>query len=231
MAAKPKVDVLIENGTVVTVDPQRRVIRKGAVAIAKNRIMDVGKASALRRKYEAKRTYDATMKLVTPGLINAHIHFYHHMHRGLSPETLAGMPWSDFVHRRVATIVSAEDEIWGGLGILVETLKTGVTTFLEAGLLQPRPRHRGRLADRNAGLDGPQVLRHGEPGPQHAGREHPKVPEREREVHEGLPGRGGARKTLRRRRRDGALLGPALPQVQGDGGQAQGPSSTCIRPT
>ena len=40
---KAKVDVLIENGTVVTVDPQRRVIRKGAVAIAKNRIMDVGR--------------------------------------------------------------------------------------------------------------------------------------------------------------------------------------------
>ena len=139
MAAKPKVDVLIENGTVVTVDPERRVIRNGAVAIAKNRIMDVGKASALRRKYEAKRTYDATMKLVTPGLINAHIHFYHHMHRGLSPETLAGMSWSDFVHRRVATIVSAEDEIWGGLGILVETLKTGVTTFLEAGSYNPGP--------------------------------------------------------------------------------------------
>ncbi len=110
MAAKSRVDVLIENGTVVTVDPQRRVIRKGAVAIAKNRIKDVGKASALRKKYEARRTYDATMKLVTPGLINAHIHFYHHMHRGLSPETLAGMPWSDFVHRKVATIVNAEDD-------------------------------------------------------------------------------------------------------------------------
>ena len=139
MAAKPKVDVLIENGTVVTVDPQRRVIRNGAVAIAKNRIKDVGKASALKRKYEAKRTYDATMKLVTPGLINAHIHFYHHMHRGLSPETLAGMPWSDFVHRRVATIVSAEDEIWGGLGILVENSQDGGDDLPRGGLLQPRP--------------------------------------------------------------------------------------------
>ena len=44
MAGKTKVDVLIENGTVVTVDPERRVIRNGAVAIARNRIKDVGKA-------------------------------------------------------------------------------------------------------------------------------------------------------------------------------------------
>ena len=40
---------------------------------------------------------------------------------------------SDFVHRRVATVVDPQDEIWGGLGTLLETLKTGVTTFLEAG--------------------------------------------------------------------------------------------------
>ena len=133
MAGKQNADILIENGTVVTVDPQRRVIRNGAVAVVKNKIKEVGKASALRKKYSPKKKYDATNKLIMPGLINCHIHFYHHMHRGLSPETLAGMPWSDFVHRRVATIVRAEDEIWGGLGILVETLKTGATTFLEAG--------------------------------------------------------------------------------------------------
>ena len=37
MAAKPRVDVLIENGTVDTADPQRRVIRNVAAAIVKNR--------------------------------------------------------------------------------------------------------------------------------------------------------------------------------------------------
>jgi 5-methylthioadenosine/S-adenosylhomocysteine deaminase len=133
MTNKKPIDLLIFNGTVVTVDTQRRVIRNGAVAISKNKIRDVGKASTLKRKYQAKRIYDATDKLVMPGLINSHIHFYHHMHRGLSPENLNGIPWSDFVHRKVATIVEPEDEIMGGLGILIETLKTGVTTFLEAG--------------------------------------------------------------------------------------------------
>ena len=130
---KRTVDTLIENGTVVTVDKDRRVIRKGAVAISKGKIVEVGKASALKKNYTAKRIYDAKDKLVMPGLVNCHLHFYHHMHRGLSPENLNGIPWSDFVHRRVATIVDAEDEILGGLGILLETLKTGVTTFLEAG--------------------------------------------------------------------------------------------------
>ena len=133
MPDKRLIDLLILNGTVVTVDKHRRVIRKGAIAISKNKIKEVGKSSSLASKYRAKRTYNANQKLVMPGLINSHIHFYHHMHRGLSPENLNGMPWSDFVHRNVATIVEPDDEIWGGLGILLETLKTGVTTFLEAG--------------------------------------------------------------------------------------------------
>ena len=133
MPKKKLIDLLIANGTVVTVDKHRRVIRNGAVAILKNKILEVGKSSALKKKYQAKRVYDANEKLIMPGLINSHLHFYHHMHRGLSPENLNGVPWSDFVHRNVATIVEPEDEIWGGLGILIETLKTGVTTFLEAG--------------------------------------------------------------------------------------------------
>jgi 5-methylthioadenosine/S-adenosylhomocysteine deaminase len=102
MAGKEPVELLIENGTVVTVDRERRVIRDGAVAVAGGRIRAVGKAAELRQRYEPRRAYQAARKLVLPGLVNAHIHFYHHMHRGLSPETLNGMGWSDFVHRRVA---------------------------------------------------------------------------------------------------------------------------------
>ncbi|MEE2803702.1 MAG: amidohydrolase family protein [Pseudomonadota bacterium] len=133
MAEKKNIDLLIDNGTVVTVDKERRVIRNGAVAIHKNKIKEVGKSRTLKQKYSAKRVYPATNKLITPGLVNSHIHFYHHMHRGLSPEHLSGLGWSDFVHRHVATVVDPDDEIWGGLGTLIETLKTGVTTFLEAG--------------------------------------------------------------------------------------------------
>ena len=36
MPTKQTVDLLIQNGTVVTVDPERRVIRKGAVAIVQD---------------------------------------------------------------------------------------------------------------------------------------------------------------------------------------------------
>ena len=36
------IDILIDNGTVVTMDPQRRVIENASVAVQAGRILDVG---------------------------------------------------------------------------------------------------------------------------------------------------------------------------------------------
>ncbi len=132
-ATAQEVDVLISGGTVITMDDDRRVIREGAVAIEGTRIVEVGKAKAMEQRYRPRRFYDATRKSVVPGLVNSHLHFYHIMHKNLPPEHLGGVAWSDYVHRKVATAVTAEDEILGGLLVLIEGLRSGVTTFLEAG--------------------------------------------------------------------------------------------------
>src|SRR6185369_11164042 len=135
---KQKVDVLLSGGTVITVDTQRRIYRDGAVALRGSEIVAVGKRADLAQRYTAKETRDCRNRLIMPGFVNSHLHFYHTMHRGLAPEDLGGMLWSDYVHRRIATVLTAEDEIYGGLTILLETLKSGTTTFLEAGSYNPR---------------------------------------------------------------------------------------------
>ncbi len=132
-----KVDLLLSGGTVLTIDPQRRIIRDGAVAISGTDIVAVGKREDLAREYEAKEIRECRHKLIMPGLINSHLHFYHTMHRGLAPEDLGGVLWSNFVHGKVATKLTPEDEIYGGLIILLETLKSGTTTYLEAGSYNP----------------------------------------------------------------------------------------------
>jgi 5-methylthioadenosine/S-adenosylhomocysteine deaminase len=134
---KEKVDVLLAGGTVITVDTQRRIYRDGAVAMRGNQIAGVGKRADLETRFEAKVTRDCRMKLVMPGFVNSHLHFYHTMHRGLAPEGLGGWLWSNFVHGKVATILTPEDEIIGGLIVLMETLRSGTTTFLEAGSYNP----------------------------------------------------------------------------------------------
>ncbi len=78
------VDLLIKDAKfVVTVDPERRVIHDGAVAIDGMEIADVGKSSELERKYPRAETIDAKDKLVMPGLFDCHAHSGQSIIRGL----------------------------------------------------------------------------------------------------------------------------------------------------
>ena len=64
----------------------RDIIRHGAVAIRGNEIVPVGKASDLEAAYEAAETVGGDRFVVTPGLINTHIHITGEpLTRGLRP--------------------------------------------------------------------------------------------------------------------------------------------------
>ena len=67
------VDLLIE-GTVITMDPGRRVIRDGAVAVRGDRIVAVDAADGIRARYEPERTLGGARRIVLPGLIDCHNH-------------------------------------------------------------------------------------------------------------------------------------------------------------
>lgn len=130
-------DCMLTNATVLTVNRDRRIIRDGAVAFSGSTIVAVGKAAELAATVSAREILDCAGKLVMPGLVNARIHFYHTMHRGLSPEELPGWLWSNWVHGKVAVHIGAEDEIAGALVVMLEMLNSGTTTFLEAGSYKP----------------------------------------------------------------------------------------------
>jgi 5-methylthioadenosine/S-adenosylhomocysteine deaminase len=66
-------DLLIE-GTIITMDPARRLIRDGAVAVNGDRIVAVGPAADVRERYEAQRTLGGDRRIVLPGLIDCHNH-------------------------------------------------------------------------------------------------------------------------------------------------------------
>jgi len=66
-------DLLIE-GTIITMDPERRVIRDGAVAIRGDRIAAVDAAGEVRQRHDAARTLGGARRIVLPGLIDCHNH-------------------------------------------------------------------------------------------------------------------------------------------------------------
>ena len=133
------VDVLIQGGSIITMDPSRRIVRDGAIAVNGDRIVAVGKRDALRTQYRGRRVLDAGHHVITPGLVNSHVHFYHQMHRGMAPDNLDGNQWSNFVHSRVAPVLTVEDEVWAAYVVLLELMKSGSTTYLAAGSYNPGP--------------------------------------------------------------------------------------------
>jgi predicted amidohydrolase YtcJ len=63
------IDLLLSGGTVVTMDPERRVLENGAVAIEGSRIAAVGPAEELARSHPAARTIDCRGRALIPGLV------------------------------------------------------------------------------------------------------------------------------------------------------------------
>jgi imidazolonepropionase len=51
------------------------ILEEGAVAIAGEKILAVGKSSEISSEYEAREKIDAAGKIVTPGFVDAHTHF------------------------------------------------------------------------------------------------------------------------------------------------------------
>lgn len=128
------VDTIIDRGTILTVDKDRRIIKDGAIAIQKNRIIDLGTSEEIKQKYEAKKIINAEKKLVMPGLINAHHHF--NDIGGYVPDaasTFALLPW--FFAGYVT--VTAEQQYWMALHQMALMIKTGTTCFADAGGLLP----------------------------------------------------------------------------------------------
>ena len=67
-------DLLIDNGIVITMDPQRRVLEDASVAIEAGRIVEVGPASEVRARHKATKTINARRKAVLPGMVDLHAH-------------------------------------------------------------------------------------------------------------------------------------------------------------
>ena len=122
-------DLLLTNGSVITVDDERRVHEPGAVAISGDRILAVGTPEDLDR-YRATRVIDCTGKAVLPGFIDTHTHMFQSLGRGLG-EGMPLYPWlSDFMWP-YAQVISRQ-EAWAGVRLTaLEAARAGTTAVVD----------------------------------------------------------------------------------------------------
>jgi 5-methylthioadenosine/S-adenosylhomocysteine deaminase len=127
-------DLFIRNADwLITVDPQRRIFTDGAVAIERDKIAGVGKTKDLEPQHAAaKQVIDARGMVVLPGLIDCHIHTAFQLARGLADEVSA----QKFLFERMYPyegLLDAEESYWSAQLCVLELLRNGVTTFIDAG--------------------------------------------------------------------------------------------------
>lgn len=79
-------DLLLKGATLITCDPSDRVIRDGAIGIARDRLGFVGPAGELPGDVAATRTLDVSGRVITPGLVNVHTHAILSMVRGVAED-------------------------------------------------------------------------------------------------------------------------------------------------
>ena len=118
------IDLLIKNGTVITMGPKQQVIEHCDVAIDKGKIIDIKPKITLK----AEKMLDASGCVVCPGFINGHSHVYQSLIEGLGYD-MHFNPWNiRFLLPVVSKITPKDAEASATLAAL-EMIRNGVTTI------------------------------------------------------------------------------------------------------
>ena len=130
-------DLVVRNiDWLLTVDPARRIIRDAAFAVRDGCFIAIGKSNDIDARWQADVIVDGRDTVVTPGLIDNHLHSSFQLARGLADEANAqAFLFEHMYPYEVAT--GAEDVYVAATLAAVEQLRHGVTCFIEPGNYDP----------------------------------------------------------------------------------------------
>jgi 5-methylthioadenosine/S-adenosylhomocysteine deaminase len=123
------VDFLVKGGLVYTMDPRRRVLSDGAVAVDGDRIVAVGGSSELESTYAADRVIDAEGMAVLPGFVDVHTHLPSIFVRGVYGVIREGLyqvlfPVKEYLepgHIHALGLASCMEALFSGITTVQET--------------------------------------------------------------------------------------------------------------
>jgi len=116
---------------VLTMDPARRIIEHGGVAIQGDRILAVGPRADIEAKYDAKARLDRGNAVIAPGLINTHTHAAMSLLRGIADDLRLREWLEKYIFPAEAKNVTPEFVRVGTRLACIEMLLSGTTTFTD----------------------------------------------------------------------------------------------------
>lgn len=131
-------DLLINGATVITMDPGRRILDRGAVAVASQRIVGVGHEDEVARLGQPRRRIDASGKVIFPGFINTHTHFFQTLLKGPADDRQLEDWFRDVVGPAACQLTEEDCYLGAAVGCL-EAIRSGTTTVKDFMYAHPRP--------------------------------------------------------------------------------------------
>lgn len=123
--------ILIKNTYIVSMNDKREIYNNGSILIENDLIKAIGKVEE-ELLSENVEIIDGKGKIILPGLINTHVHLSQQLGRGIADDVDL-LTW---LRERVWPYESNfdyESSLISSTACCVEMIKSGVTTFLEAG--------------------------------------------------------------------------------------------------
>lgn len=127
-------DLLIENGTVLTMNPDMEIVENGSVAVHDGKITAIGKKEKFSRD-NAEEVLDARGGIILPGLINSHTHASMTLFRGLADD----LPLMNWLNHHIFPAESrlTEERVYAGAMLAcAEMILSGTTCFCDMYLFE-----------------------------------------------------------------------------------------------
>lgn len=138
-----EVDILIKNGTILTMDSQNLIIKNGYLCVNGDTISSIG--SDQGKEFKSEKTIDAKGGLILPGLINGHTHAAMSLFRGLADD----LPLMEWLNNYIFPAESRMDSDFVHTGTLLacaEMIMAGTTTFCDMYIFEEEVARAGKHA-------------------------------------------------------------------------------------
>ena len=126
-----KVDLILHNAEILTMDQDFHHYEPGALAIKGKEIEAVGEEKDILARYSADQKIDCEGKILLPGLINAHTHVPMTLLRGLADDLRLDVWLMGYMMPVEREFVSPEFVRLGTQLACVEMIRSGVTAFAD----------------------------------------------------------------------------------------------------
>ncbi len=123
-----------ENGIVVTLGTNNRVIWNATVVTDGELVAALGNSAEMKRRFPDSESVDCSGKVILPGFICAHHHFYSTMARGMA---IPGEPAKNFIEIleklwwKVDRALDEEDILLSAQLPLIDCIRNGTTTVID----------------------------------------------------------------------------------------------------